>query len=77
VTDHARPPCGESYLAGVDHTSRSRTAAIGQTHDAFRAARLFASPSPHQKLVILTEHRDTLHYLEQRITTLLGRTKPW
>jgi superfamily II DNA/RNA helicase len=29
--------------------------------------------SPHQKLVIFTEHRDTLTYLEQRITTLLGR----
>ena len=30
-------------------------------------------PSPHQKLVIFTEHRDTLHYLKQKITTLLGR----
>jgi SNF2 family DNA or RNA helicase len=30
-------------------------------------------PSPHQKLVIFTEHRDTLSYLEDRITTLLGR----
>jgi superfamily II DNA or RNA helicase len=29
--------------------------------------------SPAQKLVIFTEHRDTLSYLEQRITTLLGR----
>jgi SNF2 family DNA or RNA helicase len=29
--------------------------------------------SPSQKLVIFTEHRDTLTYLEQRITTLLGR----
>ena len=29
--------------------------------------------SPKQKLVIFTEHRDTLNYLEQRITTLLGR----
>lgn len=31
------------------------------------------TPSPHQKLVIFTEHRDTLNYLEQRVTTLLGR----
>lgn len=31
------------------------------------------TPSPHQKLVVFTEHRDTLNYLEQRITTLLGR----
>ena len=29
--------------------------------------------SPKQKLVIFTEHRDTLAYLQQRITTLLGR----
>ena len=29
--------------------------------------------SPNQKLVIFTEHRDTLNYLEQRIKTLLGR----
>lgn len=32
-------------------------------------------PSPHQKLVIFTEHRDTLNYLETRITTLLGRSE--
>jgi superfamily II DNA/RNA helicase len=30
-------------------------------------------PSVHQKLVIFTEHRDTLNYLADRITTLLGR----
>jgi SNF2 family DNA or RNA helicase len=29
--------------------------------------------SPTQKLVLFTEHRDTLNYLEGRITTLLGR----
>lgn len=33
------------------------------------------TPSPHQKLVIFTEHRDTLNYLVQRISTLLGRTE--
>jgi SNF2 family DNA or RNA helicase len=31
------------------------------------------TPSPRQKLVIFTEHRDTLNYLEDRISTLLGR----
>jgi superfamily II DNA or RNA helicase len=31
------------------------------------------SPSPHQKLVVFTEHRDTLNYLKERIVTLLGR----
>ncbi len=29
--------------------------------------------SPRQKLVLFTEHRDTLNYLEQRLGTLLGR----
>lgn len=29
--------------------------------------------SPKQKLVLFTEHRDTLNYLTQRIATLLGR----
>ena len=30
-------------------------------------------PSPQQKLVVFTEHRDTLRYLHERITTLIGR----
>jgi superfamily II DNA or RNA helicase len=30
-------------------------------------------PSPREKLVIFTEHRDTLNYLAERIVTLLGR----
>ena len=30
------------------------------------------TPSSRQKIVIFTEHRDTLNYLEQRISTLLG-----
>ena len=30
-------------------------------------------PSPRQKLVVFTEHRDTLHDLQRRIGTLLGR----
>src|SRR5438876_2322013 len=31
------------------------------------------TPSPRQKLIIFTEHRDTLNYLMQHISTLLGR----
>ena len=30
-------------------------------------------PSPHEKIVIFTEHRDTLNYLERQISSLLGR----
>jgi SNF2 family DNA or RNA helicase len=43
-----------------------------QTDDSARAAPNLTT-SPSQKLVIFTEHRDTLNYLESRITTLLGR----
>lgn len=35
----------------------------------------FPKPSPMQKLVIFTEHRDTLAYLCERISTLLGRSE--
>ena len=31
------------------------------------------TPSPRQKLVLFTEHRDTLNYLQRQISTLLGR----
>jgi len=31
-------------------------------------------PSPRQKIVVFTEHRDTLNYLERNISTLLGRS---
>ena len=31
--------------------------------------------SPRQKLVIFTEHRDTLRYLQERTTTVLGRAE--
>lgn len=33
----------------------------------------FCKPSAHQKLVIFTENRYTLNFLEQRVTTQLGR----
>jgi SNF2 family DNA or RNA helicase len=32
-------------------------------------------PSPSQKLIIFSEHRDTLNYLESKIATLLGRSE--
>lgn len=31
------------------------------------------TPSPRQKLIVFTEHRDTLSYLERQIASLLGR----
>lgn len=45
-----------------------------QPHPVYEASNVPApKPSPRQKLVIFTEHRDTLNYLQARIGTLLGR----
>src|SRR5262249_21950059 len=43
----------------------------GVPYDAGSIEPLKSSPS--QKLIIFTEHRDTLNYLKQRTATLLGR----
>ena len=49
-------------------------AAIGSgPSDESAGAANLPKASASQKLVIFTEHRDTLSYLEQRISTLLGR----
>jgi SNF2 family DNA or RNA helicase len=49
----------------------ARTAAEpGAEYQAGSSSKL--KPSPRQKLVIFTEHRDTLNYLKRKIATLLG-----
>jgi len=45
---------------------------VDQTTTGDAAAALAPRGSPAQKLVLFTEHRDTLNYLENRIATLLG-----
>lgn len=52
------PTSTQTYLHTVAHQS-------GQTGP-------IPTSSPHQKLVIFTEHRDTLNYLTRQISTLLG-----
>ncbi|MBU0756341.1 MAG: DEAD/DEAH box helicase family protein, partial [Planctomycetes bacterium] len=55
-------------------TSASCTEHVGEPETPFGSGPIpHPASSPHQKLVIFTEHKDTLNYLEQRITTLLGR----
>lgn len=46
---------------------------VAEGKAAYRTDPPRPASSPHQKLVIFTEHRDTLNYLEGRISTLLGR----
>ena len=55
-----------SNAAIVPHTSGAAT----DTHTGRVPG---PRPSPNQKLVLFTEHRDTLAYLKDRITTTLGR----
>jgi superfamily II DNA or RNA helicase len=47
----------------------------GSDEEATSTAKAIAPPvpSPRQKLVVFTEHRDTLSYLEKQVATLLGR----
>ena len=61
-------------LLGEIFTATGRDGRTGEpaVHDGDGAIPRPAA-SPHQKLVIFTEHRDTLRYLQERITTLLGR----
>ena len=46
---------------------------VDSSHSFGEAVAAAAASASNPKLVIFTEHRDTLNYLEQRITTLLGR----
>ncbi|CAL8981584.1 RNA polymerase-associated protein RapA [Rhodoplanes serenus] len=65
-------------LLGEIFTSASIANAFaedGASYDAGVQQLPKPKPSPHQKLVIFTEHRDTLNYLQGRITTLLGHQR--
>jgi SNF2 family DNA or RNA helicase len=53
---------------------KNQLAEDATTYDGGGEATPKPTPSPTQKLVIFTEHRDTLSYLTQRISTLLGRS---
>jgi hypothetical protein len=62
--------------SGEDRKWRELANLLAEIFTSAEIANHFAEPvksSPTQKLVVFTEHRDTLNYLEQRVTTLLGR----
>lgn len=47
---------------------------VSERHERFGAAPIPPfTPSPREKLVIFTEHRDTLNYLQNKIAVLMGR----
>lgn len=61
-------------LLGEIFVFDSATPGVAEPEAPYGAGRIPPpKPSPHQKLVIFTEHRDTLNYLERSITRLLGQ----
>ena len=67
----AGDPARRDLHAGVDRQRLCGGPGARSTRACQRRPK--PTPSPHQKLVIFTEHRDTLNYLHTRIATLLGR----
>lgn len=63
-----------SHLLGEIFTPASFGESVAEESAPYGAGPLPKPvPSPRQKLVLFTEHRDTLNYLERQIGTLLGR----
>ncbi len=63
-----------SHLLGEIFTPTGLGGRVGETTVPYGAGQIPKPvPSPRQKLVLFTEHRDTLSYLERQIGSLLGR----
>src|SRR5882762_5360407 len=63
-----------AHLLGVIFTPAGLGGRVGEPSVPYGAGSIpMPVPSPRQKLVVFTEHRDTLHYLERQIGSLLGR----
>jgi superfamily II DNA or RNA helicase len=62
-----------AHLLSEIFTPTALANSVAEYAPAYGNATRALRPSPHQKLVIFTEHRDTLTYLQERITTLLGK----
>ena len=66
--------CELAKLLGEIFTPATISNHVAEETSSFRVHSVpRLTPSPRQKLVLFTEHRDTLNYLQNRITTLLGR----
>ena len=63
-----------SQLLGEIFPPENSAERLADRHGVIRHATTESlKPSPHQKLVLFTEHRDTLNYLERKIGGLFGR----
>ena len=70
---HVEQVAREVRRGGTDTKWRQLAGLLGEIFSGTGPAAAPARAAPAQKLVIFTEHRDTLGYLRSRISTLLGR----
>ena len=61
--------------SGTDRKWEELSNLLQGESDATAAKELFDSQGHRRKLIIFTEHRDTLRYLTERIQTLIGHTE--
>ena len=61
------------YHSGTDRKWEQLSKLLQGDSEASAASELFDAQGHHRKLIIFTEHRDTLNYLAIRIRTLIGR----
>ena len=59
--------------SGTDRKWEQLSKLLQGESDTSVAGELFNPQGPHRKLIVFTEHRDTLNYLTDRIRTLIGR----
>jgi SNF2 family DNA or RNA helicase len=65
-----------SHLLGEIFTPEALGGRVAEASRPYRTGALPKPiPSPRQKLVLFTEHRDTLSYVERQIGSLLGRPR--
>ena len=61
------------YHSGTDRKWEQLSKLLQGDSEASAASELFDAQGHHRKLIIFTEHRDTLNYLKNRIRTVIGR----
>ena len=63
------------YHSGTDRKWEQLSKLLQGGSETSAAGELFDARGHHRKLIIFTEHRDTLNYLTNRIRTLIGRAE--
>ena len=64
------------HRSGTDQKWEQLSKLLQGDSEAYPAGELFDPQGYRRKLIIFTEHRDTLNYLTNRVRTLIGRAEP-